>query len=89
MVNPKRRKVTKVGIGLFKGGEGKKSIIIFRGKRYWLFRQEWRKRAIEVAKKIKRDGYDIRLVNATFDGSVLDIYTNPQMPRIPHYKAKY
>lgn len=81
-VKPKKRKVEKLGKGILSY-----ETILFRGQKYYFFRQGWRQEAKILAKRLMRDGYKIRLTKGTFDGTVLNVYVRPQIPEVPHYKA--
>ena len=81
-------RVTKLGTSIFKGGAGKNSTVLIDGKQYWLYKALFDAPELDKAlEQLRSDGYEIRLTKATFDGTVLNVYTNPEVTRVPH--AKY
>lgn len=81
---PKKRQYSKVKMKF------PQKSIVFRGTQYWLYRDEFRGRKLNaLVARLRRDGYKVRLTKATFDGTVLNIFTHPEVPRIPHRQLLY
>jgi len=84
MRKPPRREYTKVKMKF------PEQSIMFRGKQYWLYRDEFRgKKLNSLVARLRADGYTVRLTKATFDGTVLKVFTRPEVPDIPHRKLLY
>ena len=91
-----KRKYQETGVSLLEGGEGKFTTILFRGKKYYFYRQAYLKgkglfksdgsEAKPVVAKLRSYGYKVRLTKATRDGVIVNIYTSPQVPNVPHKK---
>jgi len=94
-----KRKVERIGVSLLKGGLGKSHVIKFRGKTYYHYRDAFVRGTSlfnadgsemkDLVKRLRRDGYKVRLTRATPDGAVVNVYTNPAVPWVPHKRLLY
>lgn len=77
-MRPKPRKVSEHG-----------DTIIFRGKRYWFYRDEFVKSIKPIVRKLMKAGYKVRLVRSRVEGSILNIYTAPKIPFYPERRLRF